>query len=48
MRVRERKHLHHGRKGLHGKPINKTAFSLSEAGEGDANKPVVVGKYAQT
>ena len=48
MRVRERKHLHHGRKGLHGKPINKTAFSLSEAGEGDANEPVVVGKYTQT
>ena len=48
MRVRERKHLHRGRKGCHGRLINKTAFSLSEAGEGDANKPVVVGKYTQT
>ena len=48
MRVRERKRLHHGRKGLHGRPINKTAFSLSEAREGDANEPVVVGKYTQT
>ena len=48
MRDRERKRLHRGRKGRHGKPINKTAFSLSEAGEGDANKPVVVGKYTQT
>ena len=48
MRVRERKRLHHGRKGLHGRPINKTAFSLSEAREGDANEPVVVDKYTQT
>ena len=48
MRVRERKHLHHGRKGRHSKPINKTVFSLSGVGEGDANKPVVVGKYTQT
>ena len=48
MRDRERKRLHHGRKGRHDKPINKTAFSLSEAGEGDANEPVVVGKYTQT
>ena len=45
MRVRERKRLHRSRKGRHGMPINKTAFSLSGAGEGDANKPVVVGKY---
>ena len=49
MRVRERKHLHHGRKGRHSKPINKTVFfSLSRAGEGDASKPVVVSKYTQT
>ena len=48
MRDRERKRLHHGRKGRHGKPINKTAFSLSGAGEGDADKPMVVGKYTQT
>ena len=48
MRVRERKRLHHGRKGRHGKPINKTAFSLSRAGEGDANELMVVGKYTQT
>ena len=48
MRDRERKRLHRGRKGHHDRPINKTAFSLSEAGEGDANKPVVVGKYTQT
>ena len=48
MRVRERKHLHRGRKGRHGRPINKTVFSLSGAGEGDANEPVVVGKYTQT
>ena len=48
MRVRERKHLHRGRKGRHRRPINKTAFSLSGAGEGDANEPIVVGKYAQT
>ena len=48
IRDRERKHLHRGRKRCHGRPINKTAFSLSEAGEGDANEPVVVGKYTQT
>ena len=45
MRDRERKRLHRGRKGRHGKPINKTTVSLSGAGEGDANEPVVVGKY---
>ena len=48
MRDRERKRLHHGRKGRHGKPINKTTFSLSRAGEGDANKLMVVDKYTQT
>ena len=48
MRVRERKHLHRGRKGRPRGPINKTAFSLSGVGEGDANEPVVVGKYTQT
>ena len=48
MRDRERKRLHRGKKGRHGKPINKTVFSLSGAGEGDANEPVVVGKYTQT
>ena len=48
MRDKERKHLHRGRKRRHDKLINKTAFSLSEAGEGDENEPVVVGKYTQT
>ena len=47
IRVRERKCLYHGRKGRHGRPINKTAFSLSGAREGDANEPVVVSKYTQ-
>ena len=48
MRVRERKHLHRGRKGRHRRPINKTAFSLSGVRDGDANELVVVGKYTQT
>ena len=48
MRVRERKRLHRGKKGRHGRPINKIAFSLSGAGEGDAIEPMVVGKYTQT
>ena len=48
MRDEERKRLHRGRKGRHGRPINKTTFSFSEAREGDANEPVVVGKYTQT
>ena len=48
MRVGERKCLHRGRKGSHDRPINKTTFSLSGAGEGDANEPVVVYKYTQT
>ena len=48
MRDRERKHLHRGRKRCHDRPINKTTFSLSGAREGDANEPVVVGKYTQT
>ena len=48
MRVRERKRLHRGRKGHHDRPINKTAFSLSGAGEGDASEPIVVSKYTQT
>ena len=48
MRVGERKCLHRGRKGRHGRPINKTTFSLSGVGEGDANEPVVVNKYTQT
>ena len=47
MRVRERKRLHRGKKGRHGKPINKTTFSLSGACEGDANEPIVVDKYTQ-
>ena len=47
MRVRETKRLHRGKKGRHGKPINKTTFSLSGAWEGDANEPVVVDKYTQ-
>ena len=37
-----------GRKGCHSWPINQTAFSLSGVGEGDANEPVVVGRYTQT
>ena len=48
MRVRERKCLHCGRKGRPRKPINKTAFSLSGARDGDANELVVIGKYTQT
>ena len=48
MRDRERKHLHHGKKGRHGRPINKTTFSLFGTREGDANELVVVGKYIQT
>ena len=40
--------LHRGRKGCHDRPINKTAFSLSGAGEGDASEPIVVSKYTQT
>ena len=48
MRDRERKRLHRGRKRRHGRPINKTVFSLSGAGEGDADELVVVGKYTQT
>ena len=48
MKDRERKHLHHGRKGCHGKLINKTAFHCLELGREDANEPVVVGKYTQT
>ena len=48
MRDRERKCLHRGRKGRPGRPINRTALSLFGTGEGDANEPVVVGKYTQT
>ena len=48
MRVRERKHLHRGRKGRHRRPINKTAFSLSGARKDDVNKLVLVRKYTQT
>ena len=48
MKVRERKRLHRGRKGRHSRLINKQLFSLSRAGEGDANEPVVVSKYTQT
>ena len=48
MKVRERKRQHRGKKGCHGRPINKTTFSLSGAGEDDANEQVVVGKYIQT
>ena len=47
MRDKERKHLYRGRKGCHGRPINKTIFSLSGVCEGDTNKLVVVGKYTQ-
>ena len=48
MRVGERERLHRGKKGRHGRPINKTTFSLSRAGEGDASELVVVSKYTQT
>ena len=48
MRDRERKYLHRGRKGCHGKLINKIVFLCLELGKGDANEPVVVGKYTQT
>ena len=48
IRNKERKRLHCGRKGCHSWPINQTAFALSGVGEGDANEPVVVGKYIQT
>ena len=48
MRDRERKHLHHGRKGCHGRLINKTAFLCLELGRGDADEPMVVDKYTQT
>ena len=48
MRDRDRKFPHRGKKGRHGKPINKTAFSLSGAREDDVNKPVLVRKYTQT
>ena len=45
MRDRERKYLHRGRKGCHGKLINKIVFLCLELGKGDADEPVVVGKY---
>ena len=45
MRDKERKHLHRGKKGRHGKLINKTAFLCLELGRGDADELVVVGKY---
>ena len=32
IRDRERKHLHRGKKGRHGRPINKTAFLCLELG----------------
>ena len=48
IRDRERKHLYGGRKGCHGKLINKIVFLCLELGKGDANEPVVVGKYTQT
>ena len=48
MNDRERTCLHRGRKGCYDRPINKTVFSLSRAGDGDENELVVVGKYTQT
>ena len=48
MRDRERKHLHRGKKGCHGRLINKIAFLCLERGRGDTDEPVVVGKYTQT
>ena len=47
-RDRERKHLHHGRRGRHGRPINKTTFLFLELGRVMQTNPVVVGKYTQT
>ena len=44
MRDRERKHLHHDRKGCHGRLINKTAFLCLEL----ESKPIVVDKYTKT
>ena len=48
MKDRERKHLHRGRKGRHGRPINKTTFLFLELGRVMQTNPVVVGKYTQT
>ena len=48
MRDREKEHLHRGRKGHHGRPINKIVFLCLELGKGDADELVVVGKYTQT
>ena len=45
MRDRERKHLHCGRKRCHDRLINQTAFLCLQLGRGDADEPVVVGKY---
>ena len=48
IRDRERKHLHRGRKGCHGRLINKTAFLCLKLGRGDADEPMVVSKYTKT
>ena len=48
IRDRERKHLHCGRKGCHGRLINKTAFLCLKLGRGDADEPMVVSKYTKT
>ena len=45
MRDKERKHLHCGRKGCHDRLINIIAFLYLEQGRGDADEPIVVGKY---
>ena len=44
MRDRERKHLHHDRKGCHDRLINKTVFLCLEL----ESKPIVVDKYTKT
>ena len=48
MRDRQRKHLHHGRKGCHDRLINKKILPLSGGGEWNTDKLVVVGKYTKT
>ena len=45
MRDKERKHLHRGKRGCHGRLINKTAFLCLESGREDVDELVVVGKY---
>ena len=48
MRDRERKNLHRGKGGCHGRLIKETTFLCLKLGRGDADEPVVVGKYTRT